>query len=305
MSRSNFFYISLILIIPLFKFCTTSKKSKSFKGSNSKINILASYGNLIYERESCKNCHTQLVEEENSELISLDGLGNKYPNEWHFYNLYDPHLVNPESEMPSFQHLSSEPFDKAILKKIIISKDLKINEDTLWNDLIIQADIISLELNRRRIPAYNSSAVALISYLQQIPSSKKKNELDSLERVEEMKKEEIWNKLLADSISFMKYITQNKDDIEEGRSLFEYNCSACHGELGGGMIGPNLTDDYWLNGGQELEIAKTIVNGIPRKGMISWKNRLSPNEVGEIVAYISSIRGTQPPNSLPPRGIKE
>ena len=124
MRRTILFYLSIFLIIIVFKNCNTSKKSKSSDSLYSYINILAFYGNEIYNRESCSNCHTQQIEEENLELVSLDGVGNKYPNEWHFYHLFDPQSTSPDSKMPSFSDLSSEPLDKAILLKIISGKEL-------------------------------------------------------------------------------------------------------------------------------------------------------------------------------------
>ena len=39
--------------------------------------------------------------------------------------------------------------------------------------------------------------------------------------------------------------------IAAGKALFQTNCIACHRADGGGQIGPNLTDQYWINGGGE------------------------------------------------------
>ncbi len=305
MNRSILFYLSIILINTVFYECKTSNKSLSQESPNSDINILAYYGNQIYTRESCSSCHTQLIEEENAELISIDGIGNKYPNSWYYYYFFDPTYTIGDSKKSSYSHLHSEPFDKIILRKIIIDNELKINEDTLWNKLVDQADIISSELNREGLIAYNSSVVALISYLQQIPASNRKKELDYFIDVEKMKKEKIWDNILQDSSRLATIIEDNKYFIDEGNSLFRDNCSACHGDQGGGLIGPNLTDEYWLHGGNKIDVAKTIVNGVPDKGMISWRSRLSPPEVGKLVAYLNSIRGTKPAYQMPPRGIKE
>jgi cytochrome c oxidase cbb3-type subunit 3 len=305
MNQSKLFYLCIILINIVFYECKTSNKSQSIESPNSDINILAYYGNQIYIRESCSSCHTQLIEEETEELISLDGIGNQYPNSWYYYYFYDPTYTIADSKKSSYSHLHSEPLDKLILRKIISEKGLKTNEDTLWNELNYRADIISSKLNKEGLTAYNSSVVALISYLQQIPSSNKKKELDSLVEVEKMKREKVWDEILQDSSKLATIIEDNNGFLDEGKSLFNTNCSACHGEQGGGLIGPNLTDDYWLHGGEKIDVAKTIVNGIPNKGMISWSSRLSPPEVGKLVAYLISIRGTNPANSMPPRGIKE
>jgi cytochrome c oxidase cbb3-type subunit 3 len=79
----------------------------------------------------------------------------------------------------------------------------------------------------------------------------------------------------------------------------------CHGIQGEGGIGPNLTDEYWLHGGSSADIARTIIYGIPEKGMISWRHQLTPTEVGQIVAYINSIAGTEPEQAKAPQGKKQ
>lgn len=59
--------------------------------------------------------------------------------------------------------------------------------------------------------------------------------------------------------------------IKEGQQLFEANCAACHLKDGGGNVGPNLTDDYWLHKGSLNDIFHTIKVGYPDKGMQkSW-----------------------------------
>jgi cytochrome c oxidase cbb3-type subunit 3 len=78
------------------------------------------------------------------------------------------------------------------------------------------------------------------------------------------------------------------DAAEAGHVLFaKMNCVGCHGyDLTGGM-GPDLTDAGWLYGGKPGEIFHTIAEGTPR-GMPSWKDKLTPQEVWQIVTYIQS-----------------
>ena len=78
------------------------------------------------------------------------------------------------------------------------------------------------------------------------------------------------------------------DTIEAGHALFgKMNCAGCHGyDLTGGM-GPDLTDASWQYGGKPGEIFHTIAEGTPR-GMPSWKDKLTPNEIWQLVAYIQS-----------------
>ncbi len=82
--------------------------------------------------------------------------------------------------------------------------------------------------------------------------------------------------------------------IEKGKEIFTKNCAACHGPDGGGMVGPNLTDAYWLHGGGIKNIFKTVTYGVPAKGMISWQSQLSPKQIQEVSSFVWSLQGTKP-----------
>lgn len=91
-------------------------------------------------------------------------------------------------------------------------------------------------------------------------------------------------------------------DLEAGQKVFTQNCAACHGKAGEGIVGPNLTDDYWLHGGGIKDVFKTIKYGWPEKGMRSWKDDLSPMQIAQVASYIKSIHGSNPPNAKPKQG---
>lgn len=82
------------------------------------------------------------------------------------------------------------------------------------------------------------------------------------------------------------------DSINIGRGLFTANCKACHGEHGEGIVGPNLTDDYWLHGGDIKSVFKTIKYGVEGKPMQSWQQNFSPLELEELASFVESLRGT-------------
>jgi cytochrome c oxidase cbb3-type subunit 3 len=84
------------------------------------------------------------------------------------------------------------------------------------------------------------------------------------------------------------------DGIKAGQRLFEVNCVACHLKDGGGSVGPNLTDDYWLHKGSLNDIYHTIKNGYPDKGMQSWSGTFSPKEISLIASFVKSLHGTKP-----------
>ncbi|MBF0276579.1 MAG: c-type cytochrome [SAR324 cluster bacterium] len=93
-------------------------------------------------------------------------------------------------------------------------------------------------------------------------------------------------------------------NTDSGKSIYLTNCVACHGQLGEGGIGPNLTDDYWLHGNTEADLTKIVTNGVLEKGMIAWKTVLSPSKIRDVVAYVQTLKGTNPPNPKAPQGEK-
>lgn len=90
--------------------------------------------------------------------------------------------------------------------------------------------------------------------------------------------------------------------LDDGKSVFQKNCSACHGQAGEGTVGPNLTDDYWLHGGSVVDIFKTVKYGWPEKGMRSWKEDLSPVQIAHVASYIKSLHGSNPANGKEKQG---
>jgi cytochrome c oxidase cbb3-type subunit 3 len=93
--------------------------------------------------------------------------------------------------------------------------------------------------------------------------------------------------------------------VEDGRQVFVSTCAPCHRADGGGNIGPNLTDDFWLHGGKPQNIFACVHDGIPTKGMPTWGPQLGDARVASVVAYVLSIRGTNVPGGKPPQGEKE
>jgi len=90
--------------------------------------------------------------------------------------------------------------------------------------------------------------------------------------------------------------------LDNGKATFNANCVPCHGPGGGGVVGPNLTDDYWIHGGGIKNIFKTIKYGVPAKGMITWGTQMNPKKMQEVASYVISLHGTNPPNAKPPEG---
>ncbi len=90
-------------------------------------------------------------------------------------------------------------------------------------------------------------------------------------------------------------------DLAVGKNLFMESCKVCHGVAGEGLVGPNLTDDYWIYGGDIKDIFKTIKYGA-KNGMKNWKDELNPVQMQQVASFIKSLKGTNPPNAKHPQG---
>ncbi|NOX17396.1 MAG: c-type cytochrome [Chlorobi bacterium] len=128
------------------------------------------------------------------------------------------------------------------------------------------------------------------------------------EYAEEMRAAKMQRELLSESGALVsaETVTALTDpaDLERGKKIFLKNCAACHGQNGEGLVGPNFTDEYWIHGGGIKNVFHTISEGVPAKGMISWKSQLSPGEIQTVGSYVLSLRGTSPPNQKGPEGKK-
>jgi cytochrome c oxidase cbb3-type subunit 3 len=105
--------------------------------------------------------------------------------------------------------------------------------------------------------------------------------------------------------------TINEDDLavladaaslKAGQEKFQRNCVTCHGTHAEGIVGPNLTDQYWIHGGGVKNVYSTVKNGVPEKGMISWKLVFTPKEIQQISSYVLSLQGSNPPNAKKAEG---
>ncbi len=94
--------------------------------------------------------------------------------------------------------------------------------------------------------------------------------------------------------------------IAAGKAIFldPSKCVTCHVADGGGLIGPNLTDDFWIHGATPKDILTTITNGVPDKGMLTWGPILGPEKCAEVAAYVVTLHGTKPAKPKEPQGAR-
>ncbi|MHB0755055.1 cbb3-type cytochrome c oxidase N-terminal domain-containing protein [Polaribacter sp. M15] len=92
-------------------------------------------------------------------------------------------------------------------------------------------------------------------------------------------------------------------DLKRGKAIFNLNCASCHLADGGGQIGPNLTDEYWILGGGIKNVYNTVSEGgRDGKGMIAWNKTLKPEDIAKVSSYVLSLQGTKPAKAKAPQG---
>jgi cytochrome c oxidase cbb3-type subunit 3 len=91
--------------------------------------------------------------------------------------------------------------------------------------------------------------------------------------------------------------------LAEGKQTFTTLCAPCHRPDGGGLVGPNLCDDYWIHGSNFVDNLTIVWNGVPSKGMVTWRGVLKPATIHAVGSYIYTLRGSNPKNPKPPENL--
>ncbi len=96
-------------------------------------------------------------------------------------------------------------------------------------------------------------------------------------------------------------------DPNNGYTVFQQNCAACHGESGEGRIGANLTAAFAAIEPGAYAIS-VISNGVDGSLMPAWSQAsggpLTEQQINDVAAYLISIQRppTQPPGEVVGRG---
>jgi len=89
---------------------------------------------------------------------------------------------------------------------------------------------------------------------------------------------------------------ENIERIQAGEQVFAETCAACHGETGEGSVeagAPNLTDNYWIYGG-DMETIIASVHGGRQGHMPTWDERLTNAEIRILSLYVHDLGTRQP-----------
>lgn len=285
--------------------CAQLKKGVVKTHDFSTTNVLAAYGEQVYKREKCTRCHTLNLDSASFSKISIDGQGGLRSSEWLYALINNAQDVIPGVRMPRFDHLLFTDIHTDIIE--LVRKDLRMKKKEkflLFDRLIFQADSLqkNLELGYGKSKK-RAEVLALIQYIQQIPASPFKRIQDSLKNIQINNRLAKFEILYKDSDSLWLRLKEDPRHLTLGKKIFRMNCMSCHSSQGEGLIGPNLTDAYWINGSSKANIAKIIMDG-NANGMPEFKSKLTPIQVGRLVLYVESIRDN-PVDGKAPQGEKE
>jgi len=135
----------------------------------------------------------------------------------------------------------------------------------------------------------------------------KQGDLQDAEYIKEVASVQL---LKADTVGLDEANIQLLNDdasIAAGANLYKQKiCFTCHGQLGeGNAVGPNLTDEYWINGGKPSDVFKVLKYGIIQKGMSAYKDQMTDQQILEVGSFIfKKLQGSNPPNAKAPQGQK-
>jgi mono/diheme cytochrome c family protein len=295
----------LLTILVVLPSCGSSKSKSTNVSAYSGESILVDYGEYVYEREKCSDCHTQQISQANDSIYSLDDYGGTRSPSWTFLFLEEPRFLFPGAKMPSFKNLKELELNRAVVEEIL-KNNSQHDINFAWNQL--NTKVLDYKNNFNDLSDYSelkpSEIIPLVAYLQQIPRSPEKRHLDSLDNIELRKEMLAIEVLYEKSDSIISATLNDPSSIVNGKQLFNANCSVCHGTNAQGEIGPNLTDDYWIYGGDNEDIIRTIINGRPN-GMPSHKYKFTPKEIGQVASYVMSLKGSNPAYPKDPQGTRE
>ncbi len=107
----------------------------------------------------------------------------------------------------------------------------------------------------------------------------------------------------ASAASFQIRILSDEQSLASGKQIYNAVCAVCHLADGGGLVGPNLADEYWIHGNTIEDIYHIVTEGVIAKGMLPYRDQYTPKQRLEVSSYIlESLVGTTPANPKAPEG---
>ena len=221
-------------------------------------------------------------------------------------------LMSPEErarkeELDSMP-LSELPFIKNILQKLTKSRPLSSEKEIELEHDYDGIKELDNDLPPWWVYLFYATIIFGVIYIGKYHLFGGDNQIQELEKDMMIAQKEIeeYKKTAPDLLTADKVVLlTDAGDIAAGKAIFDSNCVACHRADGGGGIGPNLADEYWILGGDVKEIFNTIMEGgRDGKGMVAWKQQIKPSDIQKVASYILSLQGTNPADGKAPEGDK-
>ncbi|MDZ4757957.1 MAG: cbb3-type cytochrome c oxidase N-terminal domain-containing protein [Bacteroidota bacterium] len=212
-----------------------------------------------------------------------------------------------KQKAPEVQKIGSLPKWWHNLDKKIFTKAIPVEHEA---DFLLDHDYDGIKELDNALPPwwkygfYITIVVAFVYMYNYHGGGDGKNPLEEYETEIEKAKadQEIFESKNKDKIDETNVPMADVSGLEKGKEIFTTACFACHGKLGEGGAGPNLTDDYWIHKGSLNDIYLSIKNGFPDKGMQAWSIKYNPKEMSYLASYIKTLKGTKPANGKAPQG---
>lgn len=142
-------------------------------------------------------------------------------------------------------------------------------------------------------------------HLPFFPSQTLQEEYEEASATLSVSAEDIRKAQQAESSQFrLETAIQDPDLLALGKEVYDQNCSSCHLAQGQGLVGPNLTDEFWIHGSTVADLRKVIQEGVPAKGMPAWESILGTAKIDASIVYIKSLegQGVDVPGAKAPEG---
>lgn len=82
-------------------------------------------------------------------------------------------------------------------------------------------------------------------------------------------------------------------DSQAGEQAYAANCAACHGQQGEGGTGNMLQENAFIQGQTNADLVAFLMAGRPGTLMAGWEDRLSEQEIANIVAWLRDLQEAQ------------
>lgn len=203
---------------------------------------------------------------------------------------------------------SELPFVKKLMKKLTKSRAIEEEKEIEMDHDYDGIKELDNDLPPWWVYLFYVTIIFGVIYLGKYHLFGGENQIQELEKDLAMAQKEIeeYKKTAPDLLTADQVVLlTDPADLAAGKVIFDSNCVACHRADGGGGIGPNLTDEYWILGGDVKEIFTTIMEGgRDGKGMVAWKQQIKPSDIQKVSSYILSLQGTNPADAKAPEGDK-